>query len=93
MFEEEEDNPFDGLTCDTVMVAAADEVDVCGLFEEEVDRALEAGWGGAGAYLDSGSTFILADLAVATANVPGTAELNWEAESKSKPRQFGTHLV
>ena len=93
VFEEEEDNPFDGLTCEPMMVAAADEVDVCALFEDEVDRALEAGWGGAEGYLDAAAdatpSFVV-DVTTATANVPSTGELNWEAESKSGPRQFGT---
>ena len=106
---EGEDNPFDGLSCETMTVAAADEVDVCALFEDEVDRALEAGWGGGEAYLDMNSpvAFIITALDVPTdrttiptdatalaaraaANVPSTAELNWETESESGSRQFGT---
>ncbi|MXX85411.1 MAG: fibronectin type III domain-containing protein [Acidobacteria bacterium] len=89
---EGDDNPFDGLTCDTMTVAAADEVDVCDLFEDEVDRALEAGWGGAEGYLDAaaGSDTFTVDVTTETANVPSSGELNWEAESKSGPRQFST---
>ena len=90
---EEGANPFMDLTCDTVMVAAADEVDVCALFEDEVDRALEAGWGGANVYLEGDdSDFVVTTTGTeaATADVGGDAELNWEVESASKPRQFGT---
>ena len=61
-FGEEGDNPFMDmdmpLACDTVMVAAADEVDVCGLFEDEVDRALEAGFGGGEVYLDASRALV-----------------------------------
>ena len=88
--DDEEANPFLDLSCDTVMVAAADEVDVCALFEDEVDRALEAGWAGASVYNDAGNTFVAVDIASPTADVPGTAELTWEAESKSEARQFST---
>ena len=90
---EEGANPFMDLTCDTVMVAAADEVDVCALFEDEVSRALEAGWGGANVYLEGdNSDFVVTTTGenAATADVGGDAELNWEVESASKPRQFGT---
>ena len=63
------------LTCDTVMVAAADEVDVCALFEDEVDRALEAGWGGASVYNEfcgRPEPFVAWTLPTPTADVPGT---------------------
>ena len=41
-----EEDPFEDLTCDSVMVAAADHVDVCDLFMDEVEAALEDGWAG-----------------------------------------------
>ena len=86
------ENPFKDLTCDSVMVAAADEVNVCALFEEEVDRALDAGWGGAEAYTAAAGTgtFLFAAASTHTNNVPSGAMLAWEAESKSKVRQFAT---
>ena len=83
-----EESPFKDLTCDTVTVAAADEVDVCGLFEEEVDRALAAGWGGAEAY--ASTSYTSENVTTPTANVPSGATLSWEAESSSKRRQFAT---
>ena len=36
---------FEDLTCDSKTFAAADEVDVCDLFEDEVDAALAKKWG------------------------------------------------
>ena len=38
-----EDDPFEGLTCDFVTVMAAEQVDICALFEDEVDYALDEG--------------------------------------------------
>ena len=38
-----EDDPFEGLTCDSVTFMAADQVDVCAMFEEEVDYAMDEG--------------------------------------------------
>ena len=38
---------FKELTCDSKTFAVADEVDVCDLFEDEVDAALEEKWGAA----------------------------------------------
>ena len=110
-FGEEGDNPFMDmdmpLACDTVMVAAADEVDVCSLFEEEVDRALDAGWGGTrGANADvyfEGATSALVDAADAAsadpnvanedANTASSAELNFETESDGKKRAVFHDLV
>ena len=40
-----EDDPFEDLECPSVTMAAADQVDVCALFEDEVDQATEEGWG------------------------------------------------
>ena len=37
-------DPFEDLTCDSVTVAAADYLDVCSLFEEEVDEATGGDW-------------------------------------------------
>ena len=92
VFEDDEEatNPFMDLSCDTVMVAAADEVDVCALFEDEVDRALEAGWGGGEVYFEDDSPAFRVDTSSATADVPGDASITFETESTSKPRQFGT---
>ena len=64
-------------------------MDVCALFEDEVDRALEAGWAGAEVYLDAANAFVV-DIATATANVPSGAALTLETESKSEARQFST---
>ena len=41
-----EEDPFEDLTCDSVMIAAADHVDVCDLFMDEAAAALEDGWAG-----------------------------------------------
>ena len=38
-------NPFEDLECEKVMFMAADQVDVCAMFEDEVDQALASGWG------------------------------------------------
>ena len=38
-----EDDPFDGLTCDSVTFMASEQVDICALFEDEVDYALDKG--------------------------------------------------
>ena len=38
-----EDDPFEGLTCDSVTFMAAEQVDVCAMFEDEVDYALDEG--------------------------------------------------
>ena len=38
-----EDDPFEGLTCDSVTFMAADQVDVCAMFDEEVDYAMDEG--------------------------------------------------
>ena len=37
---------FDDLTCDSMTFAASDLVDVCDLFADEVEQALDAGWAG-----------------------------------------------
>ena len=39
-----EENPFEDLTCDSVTVMVADEVDVCAMFDDEVDYAIGKGW-------------------------------------------------
>ena len=41
-------NPFKGLKCESMTFMATDvaEVDVCDLFEDDVDAAMAAGWGG-----------------------------------------------
>ena len=41
-----EEDPFKDLECESKMYNASEMVDVCALFEEEVDDALAAGWGG-----------------------------------------------
>ena len=41
-----ENDPFEDLTCESMTVMAADQVDVCEMFEAEVDQALAGGWGG-----------------------------------------------
>ncbi len=40
-----EKDPFKDLKCEPKTFMAADQVDVCQLFEEEVDHALSGGWG------------------------------------------------
>ena len=92
---EEGANPFMELTCDTVMVAAADEVDVCALFEDEVDRALEAGWGGAEANTDVDLPYYDDGRRDADSNVPGAGNTHLGRPSPRAPakdRQFGTMI-
>ena len=80
------------LTCDTVMVAAADEVDVCALFEDEVDPGARSRLGRRRAFTStrmasdspSGTCGRLSTPDVAaTANVPSDA-LN--SSGKPSPR-------
>jgi len=40
------DEPFADLECEAVTFSAMDQVDVCEMFEAEVDQALDGGWGG-----------------------------------------------
>ena len=42
------EDPFDGLECESTTFVAADQVDICEMFEAEVDQAMDAakGWGG-----------------------------------------------
>ena len=72
-----EEDPFDGLSCESMMIAASDYVDVCDLFEEEVDRAVSAGWSDG-----------VAHYSVATGT--GGNKITWSAPSKAKIRQFQT---
>ena len=39
-----EEDPFEDATCDPMTMMVADEVDVCGMFEDEVDYAIGKGW-------------------------------------------------
>ena len=39
-----DDDPFEDLTCDSMTMMVADEVDICGMFEDEVDYAIGEGW-------------------------------------------------
>ena len=41
-----EEDPFEDLECESMTFTASDMVDVCELFEEEVDAALGSPWGG-----------------------------------------------
>ena len=41
-----EDEPFADLECESMTFVAADQVDVCAMFEDEVDQALSGKWGG-----------------------------------------------
>ena len=41
-----EDDPFADLECESMTFTAMDQVDVCAMFEDEVDQALDDGWGG-----------------------------------------------
>ncbi len=72
------------LTCDSGMAAAADQVDVCSLFEDEVDRAIEAGWAGGSEYMAN----FAEDITTPDAGVGGDATLTWEIESRGKTLQF-----
>ena len=38
-----EEDPFEGLTCESMTFIASEQVDICAMFEEEVDYALEKG--------------------------------------------------
>ena len=37
-------DPFEDLTCDSMTMMVADQVDICAMFEEEVDYAIGDGW-------------------------------------------------
>ena len=39
-----DDDPFEDLTCDSMTMMVSDEVDICGMFEDEVDYAIGEGW-------------------------------------------------
>ena len=39
-----DEDPFEDLTCDATTMMVMDEVDVCGMFEDEVDYAIGKGW-------------------------------------------------
>ena len=41
-----ETNPFEDLECESMTFSIGDMVDVCEMFEDEVDQALDGGWGG-----------------------------------------------
>ena len=78
-----EENPFEDLTCESVTVMMSDHVDVCMLFEAEVDAALADGWGGS-----KGTSVTI---------VPGADDdsdellrLEIAAPSSAKARQFAT---
>ena len=47
-----EDEPFADLKCEPMTFVVADQVDVCAMFEDEVDQALEGGWGGSKGTVD-----------------------------------------
>ena len=47
-----EDEPFADLKCESMTFVVADQVDVCAMFEDEVDQALEGGWGGSKGTVD-----------------------------------------
>ena len=53
------DDPFEGLTCDSVTFAAADQVDVCALFEDELDYNLKNLFTGASSSSRASSTFTI----------------------------------
>ena len=53
------DDPFEGLTCDSVTFAAADQVDVCAMFEEELDYNLKNLFTGASSSSTASSTFTI----------------------------------
>ena len=38
-------DPFEDLECESMTFVAADQIDVCAMFEDEVDQATAAGWG------------------------------------------------
>ena len=75
-----EDDPFEELECPSVTMAAADEVDVCALFEDEVDQATAEGWGNL--------TWILTDATDGTDTV--LSELQTAVKGGASPRQFTT---
>ena len=37
-------DPFEDLECESMTFVAADQLDICAMFEDEVDQALAAGW-------------------------------------------------
>ena len=42
-------DPFEGLECEPMVFVAADQLDICAMFEDEVDRVVADGWDSVGA--------------------------------------------
>ena len=74
------DDPFADLECEAVTFSAMDQVDVCEMFEAEVDQALDNGWGGSRGTVKFGLSARVADTSAAkidhwtVAASPGTPD-------------------
>ncbi len=82
------DDPFADLECEKVTFAVTDQVDVCSMFEEEVDHALSDGWGkGSGRSVDVNLVAESSDGANNARNV-----LNWSVGPRktADPNRFKT---
>ena len=81
-------DPFKDLECESMMFMAADQVDVCAMFEEEVDQAVAAGWGGR-----NGIVGVVAEArtAAATSDANRSVVRMWAVGATSaKPDRFKT---
>ena len=77
-----EEDPFEDLTCDSAMIAAADHVDVCDLFADEVAAALDDGWAGS-----KGETVTFSALA---GRADWLEQFTFSAPASAMSRQFAT---
>ncbi len=73
------EDPFQGLKCAPVTFKAAELVDVCALFEEEVDQALARGWGAV--MFQTEGTGV--DTSASGTTNGGAKLRNWEVKAKS----------
>ena len=82
-----EDNPFEDLKCESKTFVASEQVDVCAMFEDEVDQALSAGWGGS-----KGTVSLVGEGPAAAPADPPTQNLvrMWHVGVAAKADRFKT---
>ena len=91
-------DPFKDLECEPMTFMAADQIDICAMFEDEVDQALAEGWRSIGSdFGDSlGDTLIRGKPRLSQGNAPTTdgsvlnAWLLHTAAANRKPDRFKT---
>ncbi len=80
------EDPFKDLKCAPMTFAASDQVDICELFEAEVDQALAKGWGDVVLKTDKTSG---TDTSASGTTNGGVKLRNWEVKAKSAtPARF-----